>query len=134
MNIELSPAVEALLKQKGKEADAQRVVNDLIAIYLNEGIIRGSQIAGRVVADKAFRKTAASISDVYDEVTHDYEGIEVTGRTPFQSIFIPSEKLHDLLVDNVDVIVLKSPRRTGIREIETNLQFYPPPEDKEEMM
>jgi len=132
--INLNPAVLALLKKKGKEADAEKLANDLLAIYLTEGIIRGSQVAGRVQTDKVYRKVAAEVVDVYDQITHEFEGIEVIGKVPSQSIFIPSEKLHDLMVDNTEVIVLKSPRRSGIREKETDLKFYPPPTEEEDMM
>jgi len=124
--IKIHPEIIELLKKEGV-LDVDRFVNDLVFLHLQGGLVRANDIAGRIRLPHAYRKQAASIIDVYDEVTHDYQGVEVTGKAWAQSIFVPSQELYNLLVDNTEVIVLKSPRKNGISIKETGEHFYPPP-------
>jgi len=124
--VDIHPQIIDLLKKEGVQ-DVNRFVNDLIFLHLQGSLIRANDIAGRVRVPQVYRKEGAEITDVYDEVTHDYQGVEVVGKSWNQSIFIPHQDLYNLLIDHTEVIILKSPRKSGISIKETGEHYYPPP-------
>lgn len=122
--IHLHPHIEDLITKEGIE-DRERFINDLIFLYFNKGLLRTSDIAARIKAEPIFRKEAAEMVEVYDEITHDFQGVEVAGASNAQSLFILNEKLYELLLKHSEIIVLKSPReKNGIRRTESDTHFY----------
>lgn len=123
--IRIHPHIEQLLKDNQVE-DVEHFVNNLIFLYFSGGILRPGEIAGRLKIDTIFRKQAAEVVDVYDEITHDFEGIEVVGATNAQSLFVPNQRLYELLMKHAEIIVLNSPReqKGGIRKMDSDVHFY----------
>lgn len=104
-----------MLDQKGmSDPEIEQLINDVMAVYLNNGFIRANQVVGHYRLDKICRKDAPEVADVFDEITHDYVGVQVTGNSVSRSIWVPSQPLHEALSENTDVIVLRSPRKEGI--------------------
>jgi len=63
---------------------------------------------------------SAEGSEIFDEASQSFKGVEVTGKLPSESIWIPSPELHDLLCDHKVVWVMKSPKKHGISIKEVN--------------
>lgn len=123
--IRLHPHIEQLLRENQVD-DVEHFVNNLIFLYYNGGLLRPGEIAARIKADPVFRKQAAEVVDVYDEMVHDFQGIEVVGATNSQSLFIPNQRLYELLLKHCEIIVLTSPReqKGGIRKMDSDVHFY----------
>lgn len=123
--IKLHPHIEQLLRDNQVD-DVEHFVNNLIFLYFNGGLFRPGEVAGRLKLDTVFRKQAAEVVGVYDEITHDFEGVEVVGATNAQSLFFPNQKLYELLMKHTEIIVLNSPRnqKGGIRKMDSDTHFY----------
>jgi hypothetical protein len=120
MNVELSEGnAEALAERE----DAGEFVNAILAAYLAGDFIRKSDVAGMVTVPKPYRRLAFEGSEIYDAVTQHFKGISIEGQSPSQALFIPSEKLHDLVQENQIILVLKSKRTRGIRNEEVDQMF-----------
>lgn len=132
MHVKLHPVVVDLLQKNGHE-ELDRLVNDLLLVFLSDGFIRKSEIAGRISAPEVYREISSEVMDVFDEITHDYEGVAITGKAEGGSIWINSPEFMELVEQNTEIVVLKSPRKNGIRNKEIETQIYPPPA-KDEMM
>lgn len=110
MEIKLNPALLSLLKNQSVISDSrpnlERLANDLLFLYVQGDLIRPLQIAGRVQLPTVIRKE----SETFDASTHVFAGVVVG-----ESLWVPSEELRDMLEENTEVVVLRSPRKTGIR-------------------
>jgi hypothetical protein len=116
--MELHPDVLKALQEKTD--DVEKFVNDLLFVFLNDGLIRKSDVAGMVVTHRIYRKSVMVGSAIYEEITKEFKGVSVEGRVDGHSLFIPDERLHDLLEKNLVLLVMKSPREQGIRVEEAN--------------
>jgi hypothetical protein len=106
---------------KTKTEDVEQLVNDLLFLYVSDEFIRKSDVAGMFVLNKIFRKRVSVGVGVYDEITKEFKGVSVEGKEDTESIFIPDERLHDLLELNTVILVMKTPRTQGIRAEETKV-------------
>lgn len=109
MDIRLRPELLKLLREKNMNDSrdyVQRLANDLIFLYLQGDLIRPAQIVGRVKIPTVYRKE----SETFDAQTHAFAGVVVG-----ESLWVPSMELRDMLEENTEVLVLKSPRKAGIR-------------------
>ena len=122
--MKLEPTVEALLKKDGAtDEDIEKLANVLLFLHVKDKITWHSDIAGRVIIDKVIQRNAAEGIEVYDEMTHSFKGIVATGKLPSESLFIPNEKLYELLKKHRVLWVMKSPRKRGISEQDVSEVF-----------
>jgi len=121
MNVELS---EGNTQSLAEREDAGEFVNSILAAYLAGDFIRKSDVAGMVTVPKPYRRLAFEGPEIYDAVTHHFKGVSIEGQAPSAALFIPSEKLHDLVQENQIILVLKSKRTRGIRNEEVE-QLFP---------
>lgn len=101
MKIKLDPEVLKLIGDR----DPERLANDLLFLYLKGGLIKHSEIAGRFSIPHVHRKE----SETFDAQTHAFAGVVVG-----ESLWVPDMGLRDMLEANTDIVVLNSPRKTGI--------------------
>lgn len=120
MDITLHPSIAAQIEER---EDVGEFVNSIVHAYLSGAFIRKSDVAGMVVVNKSYRRLSAQGTEVFDAMTHEFKGIAIEGSKASDSIFIPSEKLHDLIQENQIVLVLKSKRSKGIRLVEEDAVF-----------
>lgn len=111
--MELHPSVLDALREKTD--DIEKFVNDLLFVYLNDGFLRKSDVVGMFVTKKIFRKNVMVGAGVYDEITKEFKGVSVEGNVDGQALFIPDDRLHEALLENMVLLVMKSPREQGIR-------------------
>lgn len=110
MEIKLRPELLKLIKDLSVINDSrqsiERLANDLLFLYLHGDLIRPAQIAARIRLPTIYRKE----SETFDAQTHAFAGVVVG-----ESLWVPSEELRDMLEENTEVVVLNTPRKTGIR-------------------
>ena len=115
MKIQIHPETLDSLKEAAPEGtDIEQLINSILFLYSKSGFIRKTDIAGMVTIQKIFRKRSAEMVEVFDEATKDFKGVVTVGHTDSESLWIPNEKLHDLLEEHQVVFVMKSPRTKGI--------------------
>jgi hypothetical protein len=120
VKVTLHPSLVDMLDDR---EDAEAFVNSILISYLHGEFIRKSDVAGMVNLNKAYRKTSLHGEQLFDAVTHEFKGVTVEGEKPSESIFIPSQKLHDLVAENQVLLVLKSRRSKCISHVETDTVF-----------
>jgi len=112
MNIQLHPEVVEILKKQ--TADVESLINGVLLTYLKGGFISRSEVDKSFHVKKIYRKQCSEIADCFDEITHEFCGTAIVGKSESQSLWISSVELHDSLVDNELILVMKSPRKEGI--------------------
>lgn len=115
MNITLHPDLEEKLLKLIQEKNAEQFVNDLLFTYLSGGFIRDSDVAGRFVTKNALRKRVFTGTGEYDNITKEFSGVSIEGQHETEAIFIVDQDFHDAIEENLIVLVMKSPRKSGIR-------------------
>lgn len=113
MNIKLHKEVAELLKSRNIES-VEQFINDITFVYLMGGFIREGEVAQRFLIDKIYRRVDSSVCSVFDEITHEFQGVSVVGKEETETLWIESKALHDALEENTEIIVMKSPRKKGI--------------------
>lgn len=109
MDIKLHPEVLRQLKLE-KPEDIQRLVNDLLFLYMQGDLIRPMHIVKRMKIPRVFIKE----SDVFDAQTHEFKGV-VAG----ESLWVPGAELRDMLEEYDEIVIINSPRKSGIRRKKT---------------
>jgi hypothetical protein len=116
VQIKLHPEILKLLEGT---ADVEQLVNDIVYIYCRNGFIRTSGVAGKVNIDRIYRKSAEHIASMFDAVTQEFKGLAVIGESDSETLWVPDEHLHDLLEENTEILVMKSPRKKGISTLKS---------------
>lgn len=100
--------------------DPEGFVNAILAAYFNKEFIKKSEIAGVVAATNVYKRTSSTASRVFDVITKQFKGLAVESEREDDVIFVPSEKLFNLLSRNSVLVVMKSPRdnKMGIKKTE----------------
>lgn len=110
MDIKLRPELLRLIRDLSVINDSrsalERLANDLLFLYVQGDLIRPAQIAARIKLPMIYRKE----SQTFDAQTHAFAGVVVG-----ESLWVPNEELRDMLEENTEVVVLNTPRKTGIR-------------------
>ena len=132
MDIKLDKEIARFLR--GRE-DADAFVNDLLMDYLEGSLIRHSDVAGTVNVTKVIRPSHLQDPEAFEAVARQFRGVvierEVIEDTKeSESIFIASDKLHDLLEEHHMVIVMKSPRAEPIEVDPPDAVFEPADPDE----
>lgn len=127
MKVDIHPEVFEALQEKTK--DVEKLINDILFIWSKDGFILRSDVAGMFVLDRVFRKNCNLGTGVYDEITKEFKGVAVTGRKESESLFIPDARLHDMIKENIVLLILKSPRTQGISLKDTSDVFITEYED-----
>lgn len=112
MDIKLSPSVISLIKSKD-EKDIERLVNDLLFLYLHGDLIRPMQIIRRFKVPTVYMRE----TETFDAQTHEFKGTVMS-----ESLWVPGEELRDLLFKYDEIVILNSPRKTGIRRKKAKLK------------
>lgn len=112
MKISLRKEVYDLLKRESE--DVERLVNEIAEKYSRGELIQEDRVAAKFYLERVYRKNSAMIAEIFDEMTHEYKGVAVVGRKSSESLWISSPFLHDTLEENDVIVVIKSPRKTGI--------------------
>lgn len=129
MKIQLHPEVLRLLHDSGE--DVERAINDIAYVYLTGGFLRRADIALHIEVDNVFRKRSDNLMPVFHSITQKFIGVSVIGKTDSETLWIPSPKLHDALEANKELIVMKSPRDSGIRiKLGKDIEDNPVPRDR----
>ncbi|NDC22609.1 MAG: hypothetical protein EBZ49_00540 [Proteobacteria bacterium] len=114
MPINLHPEIEKLLE--GHE-DLEQVVNDIVYVYCKGGFIRSADVVYRCIIDRVYRKNKEHTATMLDALTQEFKGVAIVGETDSETIWIPDSDLHDALDGNTEIVVVKSPRKTGISSL-----------------
>lgn len=110
MDIKLHPEVLRQLKLE-KPEDIQRLINDLLFLYMQGDLIRPMHIVKRLKVPKVYMKE----SELFDAQTHEFKGVVVG-----ESLWVPGQELRDMLEAYDEVVIINSPRKKGIRRKKTN--------------
>lgn len=112
---------DGIARRIGGRQDAEELANSVLSSYLNGEFIRKSEIAGMVVT-KPYKRSAFQAYEAFDAASHEFEGVVVEGTKESDSLFIPSQRLHQLLSENQVLLVMRSPRTkpTPVTKAETS--------------
>lgn len=112
MVIKLTPSIVNLIKIKNTK-DVERLVNDLLFLYLHGDLIRPMQIIKRFKIPTIYMREV----ETFDAQTHEFKGTVIS-----ESLWVPGEDLRDMLFKYDEIVVLNSPRKTGIRRKKSKLK------------
>jgi hypothetical protein len=116
MEIKLDPKLVRAAKRKTE--DVEKLANRLLKAWLRGAFFPKEDVAVMVKVAKPYRVEREEIADMFDEATQEFRGVAIVGRSVSETLWVPSPTLHDALKENDTVLVLKTPRKNGIRTVE----------------
>jgi hypothetical protein len=114
MDVTIKNALIRMCQERGVK-NIETLVNRLLSEYLKGHFYGKKDIAAMVKVEKPYRVHREEIADMYDEHTQEFLGVVVVGESESKSIWVPSPTLYKHLCENDTVVVLKTPRKKGIR-------------------
>ena len=112
MNIKLTPKnAKALSAMKNPDAFVNRVIRE----SLEDKVIPLSKVAARFDLKNTYTKVIQRTAKVYDSVTHEFQGVAIVAVEESETLWVADPNFRNLLSEHSEVVVLKSPRREGIR-------------------
>lgn len=125
--VTVKPDVLTLIAERD---DLEDFVNSILLTYLTGGFFRRSEVAG-VVNVKGYVERISVGEHYFDTVTGEFRGVTISGEKVGDTIFVPNQKLLDLVRANSVILVLKTPRSEGISVLNADKLFTPPHPDRE---
>ena len=130
--IQVDPEVFKALALKGVKAeDLESTINDIVFLYAKGNFINRSDVVGSFVTNNIYEENVVEGQELFDEMTAEFKGVAILGPRKGESLWIPDEKLHEALKNNQVILVMKSPRRRGIRSKDVDKVIIAP-KDKTE--
>lgn len=130
MLIQVDPEVFKALKISPEELESK--INNIAFVYAKGGFINRSDVVGSFVTNNIYEENAVEGTELFDEITAEFKGVTIIGPRKGESLWIPDEKLHEALKNNQVILVMKSPRRRGIRSKDVDKVIIAP-KDKTEL-
>ena len=119
MQITLRPEITDKL-QKNSRQELEDYVNAVLLVYLTGGFIRSSDVESSFTLDSKdiYRKLHPEVIEVFDQMTNDCAGIAIVGYSESETVWIKNADLAKCIEENTELLVMKKPRKSGIRTIQ----------------